>query len=348
MKWFIKVLRHYADFSGRARRKEYWMFVLFNMICAIVWIFLTALAYTLFNNNTISTNAVNVICLSYGVIVMLPSMAVTVRRLHDVGKSGWMLLVALIPAVGGIWLFLLLITKGQQRENKYGFDPKISPDFFSEPARLKSAGNTMIIAGVVAILSTILQWIILSKVQELPLYEWLSFQGLSFFVADIILLIAGIVLLFEKQVCELQNKGKVAVGMLLAVFLIYLIFPFLNLPKLLNHISEIGLKWTIFSIMSIVSYLLLVVFALLLLFEQQNKKLICNIAIWVIVFRGLLLLFSIQMRMNGTISLSCYERIGWSPIIDNFLMIDLLVPVAYIVLTGTFLMKKPKQIEDNN
>jgi uncharacterized membrane protein YhaH (DUF805 family) len=112
MEWYVKVMKQYADFNGRARRKEYWMFVLFNIIASVI---LGAIG------SLIGTTALNSI---YSLAVLIPSIAVGVRRLHDTGKSGWMLLVAFIPVIGFIWLLILLVTNGTPGENQYGANPK--------------------------------------------------------------------------------------------------------------------------------------------------------------------------------------------------------------------------------
>jgi uncharacterized membrane protein YhaH (DUF805 family) len=119
MNWYLKVLKQYADFSGRARRKEYWMFVLFNMIFAIV-------AMILDNVLGIAMEEIGYGPL-YGLYVLamlIPGLAVAVRRLHDVGKSGWMILISLIPLIGAIWLLVLMVTDSNPGENQYGQNPK--------------------------------------------------------------------------------------------------------------------------------------------------------------------------------------------------------------------------------
>ena len=115
MKWFLKCLRQYADFKGRARRKEYWMFLLFDAIFAIVAGGIDYVAGT-------SSHGV-----FYGLFILgtfIPSTAVAVRRLHDIGKSGWMYLVVLIPLIGAIWLLILFVRDSQEGENQYGPNPK--------------------------------------------------------------------------------------------------------------------------------------------------------------------------------------------------------------------------------
>ena len=124
MEWYVSVLKNYAVFSGRARRKEYWMFVLFNIIFAVV-------AAVLDNVLGLAIEAIGYgpIYLIYSLIVLIPGLAVAVRRLHDTGKSGWMILVAFIPLIGFIWLLVLLAKEGDPGENQYGSNPKavVSP-----------------------------------------------------------------------------------------------------------------------------------------------------------------------------------------------------------------------------
>lgn len=119
MNWYLKVLKQYADFSGRARRKEYWMFALFNMIFAVVAMILDNIF-----GLTVGELLYGVFYFLYGLAVLIPGLAVTVRRLHDVGKSGWMILIALIPLIGIIWLLVLMVTDSNPGENQYGENPK--------------------------------------------------------------------------------------------------------------------------------------------------------------------------------------------------------------------------------
>ncbi len=119
MNWYLAVLKNYATFSGRARRKEYWMFFLFNLIFAIV-------AAILDNILGIAIKSIGYgpIYIIYALAVFIPGLAVAVRRLHDMGKSGWMFLVIFIPIAGFIWLLVLLVTDSQPGENQYGPNPK--------------------------------------------------------------------------------------------------------------------------------------------------------------------------------------------------------------------------------
>jgi uncharacterized membrane protein YhaH (DUF805 family) len=126
MNWYLQVLKKYADFSGRARRKEYWMYSLFNVIFLIIAMTIDNLLGTTFKIGGEYGQSLpyGYIYAIYILAVIIPGIAVSVRRLHDVGKSGWMLLIALIPLVGLIWLFVLMVTDSETGENKYGPNPK--------------------------------------------------------------------------------------------------------------------------------------------------------------------------------------------------------------------------------
>jgi uncharacterized membrane protein YhaH (DUF805 family) len=120
MNWYLAVLKKYADFSGRARRKEYWMFVLISFLISIAASILDEVLDTKYG----SVVQYGLFSLAYSLAVFIPSLAVAVRRLHDIDKSGWYLLVVLIPLVGIVWLLILLIREGDRGTNKYGDDPK--------------------------------------------------------------------------------------------------------------------------------------------------------------------------------------------------------------------------------
>lgn len=120
MKWYLKVLKQYADFNGRARRTEYWMYLLFNLIFAVIAAVLDNILGLKFTPEI----PYGYLYLLYALVTFLPGLAVSVRRLHDVDKSGWFLFISLIPIIGGIWLLVLYVTEGTQGRNQYGDDPK--------------------------------------------------------------------------------------------------------------------------------------------------------------------------------------------------------------------------------
>lgn len=105
MKYYVTVLKKYVDFNGRARRSEYWFFTLFNTIFAIAIMFIDLALGTVF------------LYPIYWLAILIPALAVTIRRMHDVGKSGW---YCLIP----IYNLILALTEGTHGSNEYGPDPK--------------------------------------------------------------------------------------------------------------------------------------------------------------------------------------------------------------------------------
>ncbi|MEM9649708.1 MAG: DUF805 domain-containing protein [Bacteroidota bacterium] len=118
MKWYLKALKQFANFNGRARRKEYWMFILFNMIFGVAAMVL---------DNIIGLSGETPIGPIYGLYTLgmiLPNLAVIVRRLHDIGKKWTWIFVGLIPVIGGIWLLLLLVKDSEPGENQFGPNPK--------------------------------------------------------------------------------------------------------------------------------------------------------------------------------------------------------------------------------
>ena len=113
MKYWIECWKKYATFSGRARRKEYWMFILFNMLIA-------------FGVNVVDAvlGMEGLLAAGYSLAAILPSWAVFTRRMHDIGKSGWWWLIGLIPLVGAIVLLVFVCKDSEPGDNAYGPDPK--------------------------------------------------------------------------------------------------------------------------------------------------------------------------------------------------------------------------------
>lgn len=118
MNWYLEVLKKYAVFSGRARRKEYWFFVLFNAIFAIAAMILDNIL-----GLAIEDVGYGPFYILYALATIVPGLAVSVRRLHDIGKSGWYILLAIIPCVGAIILLIFDLTPGDPGDNEYGPDP---------------------------------------------------------------------------------------------------------------------------------------------------------------------------------------------------------------------------------
>lgn len=118
MNWYLQVWKKFAQFSGRARRSEYWYFTLFNILASIALGILDAIF------GTFSADAgMGVLGGLYTLAVIIPSLAVSVRRLHDTGRSGWWLLIALIPLVGLV-LLVFMAQDSSPGPNKFGPNPK--------------------------------------------------------------------------------------------------------------------------------------------------------------------------------------------------------------------------------
>ena len=113
MEWYLKVLRNYAEFEGRAQRMEYWMFILFNLL-------------VLFGIGMIEflLGLGGILGLLYSLAVITPSIAVSVRRLHDTGRGGWWILIGVIPVLGALILLVFYCIDGEPGDNEYGADPK--------------------------------------------------------------------------------------------------------------------------------------------------------------------------------------------------------------------------------
>lgn len=119
MNWYLRVLSKYAEFNGRARRTEYWMFALFNVIISIVLTIIDA-----FTGLIIPQLGVGLLSGLYSLAVFIPGLAVTVRRLHDTGRTGWWILIAFIPLIGALVLLVFMVLGSEDESNKYGDNPK--------------------------------------------------------------------------------------------------------------------------------------------------------------------------------------------------------------------------------
>jgi uncharacterized membrane protein YhaH (DUF805 family) len=124
MEWMLMPLKRYADFSGRSRRKEYWMFTLMNFIVAIVLygMIIAGLDFTTGDLSAVGMLGAGLLVI-YALAILVPSLAVQVRRFHDQDKSGWFILLGFIPAVGGLIVLVFMCLPGTPGSNQYGPDP---------------------------------------------------------------------------------------------------------------------------------------------------------------------------------------------------------------------------------
>lgn len=127
MHWMLMPLRRYADFAGRSRRREYWMFVLLNALIGVFvgLVFLVGY-YADMSQTEMDTYLMPVVYLAglYSLVATIPGVAVTIRRLHDTDRSGWNLLWALVPLFGALLLLVYYIGEGTPGPNRFGADPK--------------------------------------------------------------------------------------------------------------------------------------------------------------------------------------------------------------------------------
>ena len=113
MNWYIAALKKYVDFKGRARRKEYWMFLLISTLISIV--------FNIIDGVLKDFGAFSII---YALAVFLPGFGLAIRRLHDIDRSGWWSLIVLLPIIGIIISLIFSCTEGTRGENRFGPDPK--------------------------------------------------------------------------------------------------------------------------------------------------------------------------------------------------------------------------------
>ena len=363
MEWYIKALRHYADFSGRAHRKEFWLFMLVNM-----FFLLYGIISTIGSLSTIGIRWANFsssIIIFFFTATILPSMAVAVRRLHDIGGSGWLLPVFLIAEglavnhyfpgmvgdpviIGGAVVVLiggiaLLCIKGQGGENRYGPDPKMSPEVFGEQARWQSAGFTLSVASAIQL------YIPFSR-NPGPL---LLYDNFTICLPLACLVIAGILLAIGKPTFRVNGKNRIANILLFAAFSMLIVFVAvymwgyivkgLSQARYFLRVEGIQafeywhfrpaisyvLKYILLPLAGLFTYLLLaLLYASNLFFPNSNhyaKKIAGLSKLFSIIFLGCMVVSKLYepefVVVNGA-----YSRI--------------LLPIACILLSSAFLSRK--------
>lgn len=342
MRWFFKCLRHYADFSGRAGRTEYWMFTLFSVIFSCLLPLLIAPAYMfMFDHGDAyytqerTIVAGMVVAASYWAALGLPSLAAAVRRLHDLGKSGWMMFLVLIPVIGHVWLLVLMMLNGQRGANQYGACNKTAPEIFTEPARLKSAGITMIVA------TAVLWWqyidVFLMVLDRLDRGARVTPAFALQVAASVLWLAAGILLPGEKQAHGMQRKGKIALILLLAAFSLFSGSAILIYMSL-KESTSMGFPFVAKMAISSLSFPLMMLFLASVLFAPKNRPLIRGMGI--LVMSCLSLLFLLYVFTGADFMTKTY----WPDMHGLYrlylLAYSVLFPVACLVLAGTFLPRK--------
>ena len=119
MDWYLDVLKNkYATFSGRARRKEYWMFLLINLVVSVALALIDSLI------GSVSESGMGLLSSVSSIGVLIPSLALSVRRLHDIGRTGWWVLISIIPVIGAVVLLVFMLLDSEPGSNRYGANPK--------------------------------------------------------------------------------------------------------------------------------------------------------------------------------------------------------------------------------
>ena len=117
--WYYKVILNYTNFNGRARRQEYWYFTLVNVLVNLVMGIIDRVIGSVMQMDNFGFFSV-----ISALFIMIPSIAVTVRRLHDSGRTGWWALIAFVPVIGILVLLYFLIQDSEEGSNQYGVSPK--------------------------------------------------------------------------------------------------------------------------------------------------------------------------------------------------------------------------------
>lgn len=307
MKWYLKVLKQYADFGGRSSRKEYWMFVLFHTVFLILAIIIDRATGWGFGNllpkyypsgiPNFNSVTFGIVTQSYYTVMLLPALALMVRRLHDVGKSGWFLFISLIPVIGGIWLLVLTLSRGDRYTNTYGSEPV---DASVAPWNVERGSGVGII---VLALYALMRYF--GNTDYIPANVW--------FVLQIIMLVnCGIVLLKE-------GKGSEITAFMFAGFAAFM-FLTTAIPVFIHFVWEPYL-------LSVATVLFAAVALLIASLALAQNKPVCRAATMLIAGAGLNLLYII-------VSLICVRN---NP---TFYMPNTLIDISLIVFGLLLLNKK--------
>jgi len=267
-------------------------------------------------------------------MLLLPTLAVTVRRLHDTGNSGWKLLVALIPVVGIIWLFKIMLAEGAFKTNRYGSNPRISRNIYDAKTKRKNAGITlMITATIVMIISIVFDWIVpmwTFSALHLTKTSFITLNMLSF-TSILILLITGFIIWKGDKNGNFARKQKDTMILLIIATFISLV---LSIYYSINN-------FTVNSLFHIVFNFSIALFAFSILFLSHNKKYVRYSAILTIIFSGLCLAGKIytSLKMNNLHGIELISQLQY--LCETFYI---LMPIAFIILTDAFF---PNEEEDS-
>ncbi|MDR2840239.1 MAG: DUF805 domain-containing protein [Paludibacter sp.] len=335
MKWYIQALKRYIDFSGRANRKEYWYFVLFNVIFSLTFLMLALFcaAYFLNKGTTFFSN----LTILYFVIVFLPSMAVTVRRLHDFGKSGWWYFISFIPFIGGVYMVLLLCQQSDY-DNNYGAEPDDDTNLTTKTLTQQNTGIALIIVAALLLLRNII-----SSSYGIALREGIfSTKDIIWFFVSLLNGVLFLIFAIEFY----KNKIKTAAILLIIVAVISLIPTAISQHNSITNFTDFFKDDFWYSILLVLRVLqnwflpiAMIVFSLALHYKKDNH-LFTNFAFKLLLFVAF---FGILLYAASCVSgfvVSSMSNI-WLIILDR---IHLLYPISFLLLSFYFL-KQQKEIQ---
>lgn len=220
MQHFLDAFSRYADFHGRSTRTQYWMFVLFNIIFTIVAAIIDSI---LFNT------PFGIVYLLYALVLLIPSLAVAVRRLHDSGRSGYMLLVGLIPLVGGIWLLVLLLAPSEEADSVYG---DYNSDVLDSPMPVldvdQNKADNAIIVFLCWVLFTTLFWRIA------PSLDVFNFQDTAYMIYLILQTLIGGVLSVNLALALKEGSKRMAGIIIASILLLFDLFRIYEIYQQFN------------------------------------------------------------------------------------------------------------------
>lgn len=317
MKWFLHVLKHYADFSGRARRTEYWMYILFVFIlliaALIVGIPIGALA-----------GGYSALALYYMVAMalQLPGLAVAARRLHDIGKSGWWLLIGLIPFIGGIWLLVLVLTDSQPGDNKYGPNPKEAGELpYPKEKKTMSAGIAMIVGASCSIIVVLFWWFVLRLLSG---DQIIGFANLGGYFLSRLLPLAAPLTVFIAGIALVQKKANFQVAAI--AFLVGGAIWVVNVSTTFFQPAEfLSLSRIISAVISLVVPAAIIMVGLGWLQKKENMKTEATLLTVAVI------LSLCQTLYWAIVSMQSYNELG-DLFYELFQMLDVITSISLLAL----------------
>ncbi len=338
MNWYLKVFKQYADFTGRARRKEYWMYMLFNFFALIVIGLLDFLLISITNGQS----PYGLITVMYSFAILIPNLAVVVRRLHDTGRSAWWLLISIIS----IWLFVLMLLDSKPGVNRFGVNPK--EESTREKDKTKSAAVALILAASIWLATTIVFDIII--ICNHGLYGYLEMHRIFatsmltvilksyHYLIPIALLILGISLSCKNSKKQFAAIFLIIVG---AICLYYShIKPFVEASVIITGMLMFDIN-AILEILYVAVPIALVILGLSMLrvnskpiIDSKIASLLLLIAgfLWILKLIYQIIVFPIWITTAFGSSANTYDII--------FALPSIVIPISFIVLAFSLRQNK--------